>query len=142
MCISMGRSGPVAQPKQFLGVKKAIKVIGSPASMRLTSGMPDYHASTLTGQGLSVAVAGKPAVVRLQCVDACNNPTLPDEAQMRFGLAMVREGEWHGAGREVDAWRTVDSHKLEVTTAPRLKPSTSACAPAKPLTIACASADL
>ena len=70
-----------------------LHVINSPAPMRLVSGNPDFSRTGLSGGGLSNAIAGKQATIRVQCVDACGNPTQPEEtmSMMKFGIALIKE---------------------------------------------------
>ena len=69
-----------------------VHAIGSPAAMRLVSGTPDFGRTLLDGAGLSSAIAGKVSSIRIQCLDACGNPTLP-ASNMRFGLALMPAAE-------------------------------------------------
>ena len=85
-----------------------LHVIGSPALMRLSSGTPDVLRTKLSGEGLTSAIAGKVAHIKMQCVDSAGNPTLPG-SQMRFGLALLPT-----AAAET-AWRTAEAHPFEVT---------------------------
>ena len=78
-----------------------LHVIGSPALMRLSSGTPDVLRTKLSGEGLTSAIAGKVAHIKMQCVDSAGNPTLP--GSVRFGLALLptaaAEAAWRTAGR-------------------------------------------
>ena len=47
-----------------------LHVVGSPAPMRLYSGVPDFGQTRLSGSALTSAVAGKEAVIAIQCLDA------------------------------------------------------------------------
>jgi hypothetical protein len=89
-----------------------LHVIGSPAQMRLSSGVPDLERTALSGTGLTQAVAGRRETVHLQCLDACGNMTLPDESCMRFGITLLPEAE---RSRDPDAWRAAPPHAVELS---------------------------
>ena len=67
-------------------------VDGSPFAISLSSSNPELTRSTLTGEGLKMAVAGSNAAVRISFFDQFGN-TSTTGPHFRFGLSMLKERE-------------------------------------------------
>ena len=63
-------------------------VVGSPATLVMLSSSPEVASCEVSGAGLSRAIAGKSAVVRVRLRDRYGNKALPSE-DMSFGMAML-----------------------------------------------------
>ena len=63
---------------------------GSPTSIRLSSTVPDLSKTELSGPGLTRAIAGRAALVRLKFMDQYSNPTSVT-GKFEFAMALVGE---------------------------------------------------
>ncbi len=82
-----------------------LHVINSPATMRLTSGNPDFSKTKVHHEMLSrpgAIIAGKQCKLRLMCNDVLGNPALPGPS-MRFYCASLPPAELE----DKEAWRKV-----------------------------------
>ena len=65
-------------------------VIGSPTSFSLTSSTPALSNSSLKGDGLKTAVAGKPTTISIKFVDQYSNTALPGK-DFQFGMSIGKD---------------------------------------------------
>ena len=65
-----------------------VHLVGSPMELELTPGPPDVDKCVASGEGLTSAQAGRPAIVSLYCKDAYNNLANRSSA-ISFGLVLL-----------------------------------------------------
>lgn len=65
-----------------------VHLVGSPMELKLLAGPPEVDKCVVSGDGITSAQAGRPALVALYCKDAFDNPAGRSSA-ISFGLVLV-----------------------------------------------------
>lgn len=85
-----------------------IIIQGTPTNLRLISDSPDLSRTTISGEGLTKAQAGKPATIEMRLHDQHGNVALAPPS-LKFGLTVVRAD----VKEEKEHWKTIPSNEFK-----------------------------